>query len=196
MKNHSAVLLLCTSSLFGISSNLVFAGELTIEQNSRDSEISTEIVDDSGFSVSLQQLGEDNTLKLVVDSDLTGSVSQRGIGGRISIDSSPGDQYIELIQLGVSNAVDINIGGVSTIVNVDQSGQHNVINHDVTGTGNYASLLQSGSGNTLSLVQSGSRNRATLEQEGTNNTLDVEQHENGLAVNVRQSGNNDIIIIR
>ena len=173
------------------------AGELDIEQQSKDSTIVTDIASESKpFDISIQQLGESNNIALSVDSHLSGVIEQVGIGGLIQLSSAGTTQQLSIHQGGDSNETTIDLIGNDLHTTVSQTGEDNSIDYEVRGNSNHASLVQSGNDNTILLDQSGSGNAASLTQEGTGNLLDVSQYGGGMSLTIIQKGINDQIVIK
>ena len=84
--------------------SLAKAGDLTIDQDSENSTIVTEIANESdSFDITIDQSGESNQLAISVDSHIAATIDQIGTHGLIDLASSGSNQQLSLSQEGVDN---------------------------------------------------------------------------------------------
>ena len=120
--------------LFFVISLSSRAGELTIEQQSEDSTIVTDIVSESNpFDIAIEQLGESNDLALAVDSHLSAIIEQVGVQGLIQLSTAGAKQQLSIHQDGNNNEASIDLIGDDLNATIRQTGEDNKIDYDVRG---------------------------------------------------------------
>jgi len=147
-----------------------FAGDLTIDQSGQSGQIDGRVIDESaGFTIDVSQVGTENNLEFVLESDLTANIVQEGNFGEINLD----------------------FRSESDNLSIDQYGSNNRIVGVFTGSTNTSSLLQNNTGNTLDVNISGRLNILEVEQTGESNLMTLELKGNEGNFKLTQTGNNN-----
>jgi len=152
------------------------AGDLVIDQSGQGGQIDGRVIDESaGFTIDVSQVGTENNLEFVLESDITANITQEGNFGDINLDFRSEQDNLTIDQAGTNNTIVGAFTGSANTSSVLQNNTGNTLDLDISGRLNILEVEQTGESNLMTLELKGNEGNFKLTQTGNNNELDLTQ---------------------